>query len=400
MIAPRHVAALAAFTALAACAGHEPAAPDTGLPPLPCAARLGGAPGSTVLFTGVVYNMGYFPRLEWSADARTLFVNAADGDVCARFVTPTTVPSLVSLSVATHDARPVIPFAGETSAAVPTAGGRAVLYFTPVEKVNGQDVYGLVRVWFAGTADTLLRGVPRPLTVGVDTAARAVVLVAPGVRLSVRDMLPDTLVTLDVATGRRRAVAPLNAVGTGVVSVAPDGSAAIVGTLAGRTPVPGAASALVVRLADGARVGTLPGTDPIAAIHWRAGGVDVLTAGTDTPASPTFDVVHVPEGTHARVARLQGPTYPGALDWLADGTLLAWEERVDAEPWRPAVSPPDDGLAHVVGALRQFAPGDTSGREILRGTFDFLPYQVRVSPDRSRIAFATGSFVATTGRSD
>ena len=54
---------------VAGCAGREPAALDSGAPPVSCAARLGGAPGSTVLFTGLVYNMGYFPRLEWSADA-------------------------------------------------------------------------------------------------------------------------------------------------------------------------------------------------------------------------------------------------------------------------------------------------------------------------------------------
>jgi hypothetical protein len=385
--AARALPLLLLLAGLPACSdgGTAPGGPGgrpDGEPPVACGARLGRAPGSRVLFVGRVHNAGAEPRLEWSADGSTLLIDAAGYDPCAGGA-PTTVPSLFAVPTADGAARPVLAIGGERTPTVPTQGGRAVLLHTAVERVGAFDVYGLLRVSFAGTVDTLLRGLPRPRASGVDTAGRIVAAVVPGAA----GVAPDTLVTIDVATRARRVVAVLDAAGAAFGGLAPDGSRAIAG---GR----------VIRLVDGATLGRVPALTGVVATRWRPEGVDLLVLGvvgdTYETQAHVYDVVAVPEGTRRRIARTRGVGYElGAFHWLPDGVLYAWERRVDEERWRPPATPPDTPFVHA--AIRRFAPGDTIGREVLRGVFNYVPYQVRVAPDRRRLAFATGDFVAVAG---
>ncbi len=376
---------LLALAGLVACsdgAGTGPVGGGTtpdGVPPVACGARLGRAPGSRVPFVGRVHNAGAEPRLEWSADGATLLIDAAGFDPCVGGA-PTTVPSLFAVPTDGGASRPVLAIGGERATTVPTMGGRAVLLHTAVERVGGFDVYGLLRVSFAGTVDTLVRGLPRPRASGVDSAGRIVASVAPGAA----GVGPDTLVAIDVATRARRVVAVLDAAGTTFGGLAPDGSLAIAG---GR----------LIRMVDGATIGRVPPVAGIVATHWRPAGVDLLVLGvagdTYETQAHVYDVIAVPEGTRRRIARTRGIGYErGAFHWLPDGVLYAWERRVDEETWRPPATPPDTPF--VRAAIRRFAPGDTIGREVLRGVFNYVPFQVRVAPDRRRLAFATGDFVA------
>jgi hypothetical protein len=308
---------------------------------------------------------------------------------------PATIPTVFAVPAATGAARQLFPVMGATSDATVGTDGRSALYFTPVRRdAAGQDVYGLVRVRIEGGRDTLLHETPAPRFDAVDPAGRVVAFVAPAERHAPRDVTPDTLVAVDVPTRTRRAVRVLDANGSTVLGVAPDGSAALVRS---------GTDALVVRLADGTllgRVAYAPRFDPdagtsnvrLAATRWRTGGaVDLLVESDSGGYGNTwqlFDVVRFPEGSRARAARVRGVVTP--FDWLADGSLVAWElARPDSAvtPLVPGGSPP------TAGTLRRYAPGDTAGREVVRGVFRSAPAAVRGSPDGRSVAFATNEVV-------
>jgi hypothetical protein len=396
---PRHPAtarttrALAIATAaIALGCGRDGPTEGGAVPVVPCQARLARPSTGEIVYAGLTLGNADRPALDWSGDGATLMVRVIPNyDPCGPLQQSIAPPVVLALSVDRRESRPVLPLTGETAPGVLTQGGRAVLYLTPTAKVAGLDVYGLVRASFDGRADTLLRDLPRPAETGVDSGGRVVAWVVPGAFGFGVPPRPDTLVAVDVATGARRAVRVLQPVGHTVRAMDPEGTRVWVGTV-------------IVRLADGAILGTVPfGGGPgaarerLAAVRWRADGIDLLLhreadGFSGGHANDAFDVLRAPEGTRRRVARLRGSGSLGAFDWLADGSLLAVERLVDEEV------PPPDPSRHgaepwIVGAVRRFAPGDTVGRELLRGRFASPPGQVRATPDGRRFALASPQVV-------
>jgi hypothetical protein len=367
-------AAALAVVLLLACGGGGPTG-DGGPADVPCRARLARLSAGEIVHAGLVLGNGDRRGIDWSADGGTLLVRAIPGvDPCAAPRPPIASPVVLALGADGRGARPVMPLAGETSGGVLTEGGRAVLYLTPTARVGGLDVYGLVRVRFAGGADTLLGGLPRPSFTAVDSGGRRVAYVAPGRLPPAGPYAPDTLVTIEVATGARRAIL-LDGVGHTVLGMDPEGARVWAGER-------------LVRLADGAVIGRLPhahwvGDPPgrVIATRWQPDGPSLLVQ-----RDGALDVVRVSDGRRTPVARPRGPVVPGAADWLPDGSVLALERLVDEDL---------QGDAPMLAvAVRRFGPDDLTGREVARGWFARVPGEVRAAPDGRRMAITSPDVVA------